>query len=835
MSNSLPNAVGHSNTGQSFEDVHSENTTTPAFDLASNQPTLTYSASDFWYDGLFPDNLSADPTSAVSTENVFFGRVLEETGLSKTDINPGASEGVVRFGAVDARPDILKNIRLDGPYQQESGVSRSQDSDIVTVVNSGVPEYPAAAVRTVTPNGFQVNNDGSVGGTPISTFPDSTSGDPSHAQYGNLNSFEDLSNQEGHRFQPHHPSVSLGYSYTDSQGPAQHMGTHFVDARPNSQATFSETPISYSTQQQAQRPPQELSRHQQRVSSPAQNNRSYIFEEYGHSNLLSYPDALDEHAFPVETTYPAANSNNLRVLPRGEFAAIKVTASEAQDKFVNLYTSLEEAREFAIEHWNPSLIYDNTIPRTTQEHIAIVERIYMALMNVEATDDQEQDGKTSQAWKNFAVKAKYTMGELQALCWELLECCKTRHTHGILVPPYQRQGNKATAEFLTFEDRVAQVCVALQRRKTICKRLLEPRYIQQVVDNPAMHVSRAAQNKRLNDNKGRQIQRGRENNDKGKGTTTGKRTRPSPEADSDTGQDERGNFKRLKTNPTPSIELSLSRGCPVDESSPSTTTVVSKTVSPSGANHTRRVPFDERFLHNIDPNLGGSSHIGTTSTTTATAGTFGYNPELHTSRFSSDLIEGSHGQERRARLSAHHGDLNLDENHDMVSNGRQRRPNMTVTATGSDIAHATGMYVQDGRMINSAAGLMGYEHSANYNPLSHLGRLGDTANGIEYQTHQANNARQEFFDPNPSTVQHLPGCQSQSYDRSLGAVPSYGNSPYPTTRSDQGRQRNDEITSPSNNDRNLHATHRRLAKGHASKRKASDDGSYEPPKKQRKR
>ncbi len=152
-------------------------------------------------------------------------------------------------------------------------------------------------------------------------------------------------------------------------------------------------------------------------------------EEHGFGNHFLYTaqqgpttvDSLYQPTGPEHTGAGPSVGGQLGYIPtRRDLAWTKVHGNDLRQRhFVNVFASLDDARGLATEHCKMPSKHDLTIPQTLQEHIAVVERLYLAMMKVDGTEDCEPGKKPPQAWANFA-NGKYTMGEVQAVCWELL-------------------------------------------------------------------------------------------------------------------------------------------------------------------------------------------------------------------------------------------------------------------------------------------------------------------------------------------------------------------------------------------------------------------------------
>ncbi|KAI9761049.1 MAG: hypothetical protein M4579_001312 [Chaenotheca gracillima] len=181
------------------------------------------------------------------------------------------------------------------------------------------------------------------------------------------------------------------------------------------------------------------------------------------------------------------------------------------DDFVHAFENGLQAKEARERHLRRPFPGDPTLPNGAAEEKLVVRRLVLAMKDVTDTRDypesaREEGRKPPQAYSVFA-NGRFDDEHVQAVCWGLLEKAKLKHTSGQLVPDWQRSRRPTRHE--SFKALIEELCTTLKAQKTICKRLMDASFADDLLDNPAAQLKRAFQNKRLNNTKARHIREGR--------------------------------------------------------------------------------------------------------------------------------------------------------------------------------------------------------------------------------------------------------------------------------------------------------------------------------------
>ncbi|KAL6242890.1 hypothetical protein RBB50_009990 [Rhinocladiella similis] len=163
---------------------------------------------------------------------------------------------------------------------------------------------------------------------------------------------------------------------------------------------------------------------------------------------------------------------------------------------------------------------DNSIPSTLDARKAHVRVLFMAFKCVptdrtnhdsDADEEVEQNRKrdVSDAFKNQS----HDNHMVEALCWRVLDACIRRSrkeqnlVEGYMGEPGKSHGKRHN---WSFKERFDKVVNTMARSKSVCKHLFDTPYMLRIVDDPVTSYKRVVSNKRLNQQKGELMKRGKE-------------------------------------------------------------------------------------------------------------------------------------------------------------------------------------------------------------------------------------------------------------------------------------------------------------------------------------
>ncbi|KAI9872853.1 MAG: hypothetical protein M1830_001119 [Pleopsidium flavum] len=166
------------------------------------------------------------------------------------------------------------------------------------------------------------------------------------------------------------------------------------------------------------------------------------------------------------------------------------------------FESMIDAKVWRQKHLVRTGKVDDSIPRSPEEQKHVVKRLFDAINDV-------SDPMPS-TYVRYFEEHKYSAQFIESVCWVVLEACILRHTHGPLQAEEERAPFKARiADFNSCGERIDRLVDALRKQKAICKKLMEPWHVHQVVDDPVGRIKRTENNKALNDRKAKQIAAGK--------------------------------------------------------------------------------------------------------------------------------------------------------------------------------------------------------------------------------------------------------------------------------------------------------------------------------------
>ncbi|KAI9847055.1 MAG: hypothetical protein M1837_003173 [Sclerophora amabilis] len=254
----------------------------------------------------------------------------------------------------------------------------------------------------------------------------------------------------------------------------------------------------------------------------ALGSNSYSHMPYPHVPYPNYQGSLPNDQYYREDEQSASQNirkrNQGRVptyqqssLQRGVSSVPAAGVKTDRDGYVHYFSTWEDAQEAKGEHLQDMGRDDPTLPMTMEQNQAVVKKLFLSICDVSNTLDYpieaQRDGrKPPQAYSSFA-NPKYDRKHIQSICWDVLERARLKQNCGPLVPEWQR--TRKASQHQTFGKLIDELCIALRAQKTICKRLMDPSFLDDLVDNPEAQLKRAQQNKRLNSNKAVHIREGR--------------------------------------------------------------------------------------------------------------------------------------------------------------------------------------------------------------------------------------------------------------------------------------------------------------------------------------
>ncbi|CAG5161406.1 uncharacterized protein ALTATR162_LOCUS6022 [Alternaria atra] len=156
-------------------------------------------------------------------------------------------------------------------------------------------------------------------------------------------------------------------------------------------------------------------------------------------------------------------------------------------------------------------ISDDTIPTNDEERAAYVVELLEAMKDTSTCSDRRETPAFVNRWTRDAVNAPHPE-HMEKVCWQLVDVSEHLHINGpVSLPIYDKQA-LATARksrFLTFAQRMDQLCALLRLSKSRCFSLLKGENLETTVAAPAQRYSGTIVNCAQNDKRQEFIEEGR--------------------------------------------------------------------------------------------------------------------------------------------------------------------------------------------------------------------------------------------------------------------------------------------------------------------------------------
>ncbi|CZT45361.1 uncharacterized protein RSE6_05665 [Rhynchosporium secalis] len=303
---------------------------------------------------------------------------------------------------------------------------------------------------------------------------------PSQTGYGNLPSPYD---NRSHRWNgPGNPNQGFGQ---DNVVPKQDLGFDFNDHR----KSFSMAAPS-SRQNEAVR---RSDLHEMHPDYVAQIQESH-YEESGSKDERGYES--NEEAAPGRNNAPHPVTSNS--VPVKYEAIIK-----GEKEFNALVTQRAKDLQKVADG------IENTCPTTDDDKRAYIEKLFDAIMHTNQIVDKEAcDGRKAQAARRLE-DGYYMPKVVEFACWQIFAKCKAAANGNTLVAPHHKCKSEGHQHHISFKDRWDSIVLACQHSKAVCKQVLDPSYLDRLVDAPDAQFKMKLNNKKINGERDKQNKLGR--------------------------------------------------------------------------------------------------------------------------------------------------------------------------------------------------------------------------------------------------------------------------------------------------------------------------------------
>ncbi|KAJ5647833.1 hypothetical protein N7490_004205 [Penicillium lividum] len=186
-----------------------------------------------------------------------------------------------------------------------------------------------------------------------------------------------------------------------------------------------------------------------------------------------------------------------------EIASSPAISSSPQVTTVNDVNVPESTSFSSIQEARNSVRRQGTIPQDETFPTSVIDVRHGVGLLMSAMKSTQYAKDARKVIEPF-VAGRYTDKAIELTCWEVMDCIMTRQINAVSFTEAQK--NRETG---SFKARFDFAMVALKQYKSICKHLLDPRYIYTFVDNPEAAGKRVAANKAVNDKKKTQLEAGK--------------------------------------------------------------------------------------------------------------------------------------------------------------------------------------------------------------------------------------------------------------------------------------------------------------------------------------
>ncbi|KAG4435501.1 hypothetical protein IFR05_009000 [Cadophora sp. M221] len=228
-------------------------------------------------------------------------------------------------------------------------------------------------------------------------------------------------------------------------------------------------------------------------------------ENDGENGDISYQDEESDDDDQIDrTSTPHSVSSNSSSGPKYNIPKFKATIMNDAE-FMKLKADRISNAEKTLNNMSRKKAY----PHTDEEHLECIGILYNAIMNTEdIVDKPAQDGRKAQAARRIDDDF-YPAGAIEYACWEILRKCKQASRDVTLVEAYHGAKHEGKADHPTFKSRWTAIIEACQKSKAVCKQILDPSYIDRLVDAPHAQYKMKLNNKKINAERDKQNKLGR--------------------------------------------------------------------------------------------------------------------------------------------------------------------------------------------------------------------------------------------------------------------------------------------------------------------------------------
>ncbi|KAL3418472.1 hypothetical protein PVAG01_10188 [Phlyctema vagabunda] len=135
-------------------------------------------------------------------------------------------------------------------------------------------------------------------------------------------------------------------------------------------------------------------------------------------------------------------------------------------------------------------------PQTDAEKCIYVDYLFNAIHDLSGVADKEmKGGKPAQAVQKL-MDGYYPDEAIEELCWDIVTKLNQSHSGIKLVDDYIK--GRKLEKFETYDEKFSAICEALREHKSMVKNLLDPPFIDRLVDAPGFEMKSKKTNSIIN-------------------------------------------------------------------------------------------------------------------------------------------------------------------------------------------------------------------------------------------------------------------------------------------------------------------------------------------------
>ncbi|KAL2070601.1 hypothetical protein VTL71DRAFT_13627 [Oculimacula yallundae] len=142
--------------------------------------------------------------------------------------------------------------------------------------------------------------------------------------------------------------------------------------------------------------------------------------------------------------------------------------------------------------------FKDTSPVNENQKLECIRDLFDAIMHtIDIVDKPAYDGRKAQAARRIDM-GYYKPAVIETACWEIFKKCKVASSGHRLVAPYHKCKQEGKDYHEDFMERWTAIIAACKNSKAVCKQVLDPSYMDRLVDAPAAQFKMKLNNKKIN-------------------------------------------------------------------------------------------------------------------------------------------------------------------------------------------------------------------------------------------------------------------------------------------------------------------------------------------------